>query len=96
MKLVINTSYGGITDESAKLRKDPQFIEDVECGRFVGREQDAWGKHIETLRVVEIPDEATDALIVNYDGIETVLYTIDGKIYMTPADIALPDVFKEI
>lgn len=85
MKIAINTSYGGITAESAKLRKDPKFIEDVESGRFVGRPQDAWGKNLETLAVVEIPDEATDMMVVNYDGIEGVIYVCDGLMFCVTA-----------
>lgn len=85
MKIVINNSYGAITLESDELRRDPKFIEDVESGRFVGCETDAWGS-VETLRVVEIPDNATDMMIVNYDGVEGVLYVVDGMIHYTPDD----------
>lgn len=83
MKIVINEAYGGITDESAALRIDPQFIEDVESGRFVGRIVEKWG-YAETLRVVEIPDDATDYRIVNYDGYELVIYVRDGMICYAP------------
>ena len=81
MKIVINTSWGTISEESAKLRRDPQFIEDVETGRFVGRINEHFG-YAETLKVVEIPDYATDFLIVDYDGQESILYVVDGKIHM--------------
>ncbi len=33
------------------------------------------------LRVVEIPDCATDYQIDEYDGFETIIYVVDGKIY---------------
>ena len=33
------------------------------------------------LRVVEIPDCATDYEIDEYDGFETIIYVVDGKIY---------------
>lgn len=88
MKIVINTSYGGITDESAKLRKDPKFIEDVETGRFVGRvlEDVPFGfGYAETLAVVEIPDNATDMMIVDYDGIEGIIYVCDGMMFCVTA-----------
>ena len=88
MKIVINTSYGGITDESAKLRKDPKFIEDVETGRFVGRvvEKSPFSVgYAETLAVVEIPDNATDMMIVNYDGIEGIIYVCDGLMFCATA-----------
>ena len=85
MKIVINTSYGSITDESAALRTNPHFIEEVESGRFVGRIVEKWG-YAETLRVVEIPDDATDYRIFNYDGCELVVYVHDGMICYTPTD----------
>lgn len=81
MEIVINTSYGGITEESAALRYNPQFIEEVKSGRFVGRVvEGAFGGYAETLKVVEIPDEATDHIIVNYDGMEGVIFCCNGKI----------------
>lgn len=33
------------------------------------------------LRVVEIPDEATDWEMDEYDGFESITYVVDGKIY---------------
>ena len=33
------------------------------------------------LKVVEIPDNFTDYEVNDYDGIETLTYVIDGKIY---------------
>ena len=33
------------------------------------------------LEIIEIPDSATDWLIEDYDGMETVLYVFDGKIH---------------
>ena len=85
MKLVINTAYGGIMPRSAARRTDPQFIEDVESGRFVGDVNDNWG-FAEELKVVEIPDEATDYQIINYDGCEMVIYVLGGKLAYVPKD----------
>ena len=82
MKVVLNTSYGHITEESEKMRFNKQFIEDVESGRFVGRViEGSWGGYAETLQVFEIPDNATDYKIVNYDGAEGILYVQDGQIH---------------
>ena len=82
MKVVLNTSYGHITEESANLRFNKQFIEDVESGRFVGRQvEGSWGGYAETLAVFEIPDNATDICIVNYDGAEGIFYVVDGGIH---------------
>lgn len=33
------------------------------------------------LEIVEIPDEATDYYIDEYDGLESVIYVVDGKIH---------------
>lgn len=33
------------------------------------------------LKVVEIPDTCTDYEINDYDGFETIIYVVDGKIY---------------
>lgn len=33
------------------------------------------------LKVVEIPDNCTDYEINDYDGIETITYVVDGKLY---------------
>lgn len=85
MKIVINTSYGGIMARSAALRRDPQFIEDVENGRFVGDFDAKYGV-AEELKVVEIPDDATDMMVVNYDGTEGVIYVCNGKIHLIPYD----------
>ena len=37
--------------------------------------------HIGDLVVVEIPDGATDWDIYEYDGLETIIYVLNGKIY---------------
>lgn len=33
------------------------------------------------LRVIEIPNTFTDYEIMDYDGVETIIYVVDGKIY---------------
>ena len=37
--------------------------------------------NISSLHVFSIPDEATDWEISDYDGMETIIYVVDGKIY---------------
>ena len=37
-------------------------------------------KVVDIYKVVDIPDESTDYLITDYDGIETLYYVLDGKI----------------
>ena len=80
MKIVINGDYGGfgygVSKEVTPLAKkenrtNPQLIMWVEtqphkCG---------------DLRVVEIPNNATDWEINEYDGLEEIIYVVDGKIH---------------
>ena len=89
MKIVINQDFGGfcLTEAAAKIagaahlhdtsplvRTNPALIELVE------NNPKAAGNPISDLVVVEIPDEATDWIIDEYDGLESVLYVVDGKI----------------
>ena len=90
MRLVINVCYGGfclsegmaynlgiedVYDSSLMVRRNPHLIEAVlEDATYAG------GRYAE-LRVVEIPDDATDFRIEEYDGYENVIYVKDGKIW---------------
>ena len=81
MKIVVNGDFGGYgfgVDEELKSlinkyecdRTNPELIACVEnnpnrCG---------------DLEIAEIPDNATDWDINEYDGLETVIYVVDGKI----------------
>ena len=86
MKLVINTCFGGFgikpeivekySLDKYNIRTDKKLIELIESGI------DCNGKHAR-LTVVEIPDEATDYAIEEYDGAESVLYVLDGKIHIS-------------
>lgn len=87
MKIVINDCYGGfglseeamdmleINDDYSIDRTNPVLIDVVEelGGRASG--------YCANLVTVEIPDEATDYYISEYDGMETVIYVVDGKIH---------------
>lgn len=89
MKLVINVCYGGygLSEEAEALlggeeeayeyaRTDDKLIEVVEK---LGTER-ASGDYAE-LKVVELPENTTDFSIDEYDGYETVVYVVDGKLY---------------
>lgn len=81
MKLVINKDFGGfgygckgncraIALMFEEERNAPELVEMVEtmpelCG---------------DLRIVEIPDTATDYHINEYDGFESVIYVVNGKL----------------
>lgn len=89
MKMVINCCYGGFAvkdevlerlglDEDAEdLRYDPRLIAEIE--RLGSK---AVSEYYSRLEVVQVPDNATDYRINYYDGIETVLYVVDGKIHV--------------
>lgn len=83
MKIAINRVYGGfdLSDKAKAMlpngyagRNDPALIKVIEM-----LEDEASEKYGE-IRIAEIPDEATDWRIDEYDGFETLLYVIDGKI----------------
>lgn len=95
MKLVINNCFGGFSidrDICNKYNLDPEGQHsDYDCYEFDRTNKklieliesgiDCNGDCAE-LVVVEIPDEATDYRIEEYDGAEEVLYVIDGKIHV--------------
>ena len=87
MKIVVNKCYGGFSvskkvvellgleSEYDANRYDPRLIELIEkYGVFVSGE-------CANLRVIEIPDEATDHHVDDYDGYEDVIYVVDGKLH---------------
>ena len=86
MKLVINKCYGGfgLSDWAMEQlginvyydidRTDSRLVELVE--NFPKKVDNFYSNLI----VVSIPDTSTDWEIDEYDGLETVLYVIDGKI----------------
>ena len=92
MKLVINTRYGGfgLSDAACELLgcrpydySDIDMRTDEELISVVEELGDAASGSMASLKVVEIPDDCTDSMILDYDGIETVYYVVDGKIYST-------------
>lgn len=87
MKLVINKEYGGFSlpkkfctqyniDEYEDIdRTDDRLINFIE--NHSGHVKISYGD----LVIVEIPNESTDYYIDEYDGLETVIYVLDGKIH---------------
>lgn len=90
MKILINRDYGGFGvkkeflqavgldnlfhDEDIKIRTNPQLIEWVEQGINIG-------ESYSDLVVYEIPKEATDYYIEDYDGFEKLMCVLNGKIH---------------
>ena len=87
MKIVLSKCYGGFSLSPMALdilgieyeedieRTDPRLVEVVEADAKA-----ASGLFAE-LTVVEIPDEATDYSVDEYDGFESVVYVVDGKLH---------------
>lgn len=90
MKLVVNKCHGvfninsditkkyGLNNinllDSNECHTNKKLIELIESGI------DCSG-NCSRLIVVEIPDEATDYYIEEYDGLESVIYAVDGKVH---------------
>lgn len=87
-ELVINRCYGGFSlsqkaCEALGLdspyddvdRADPRLVQVV---RTLGKE--ANGKYSE-LAVVTLPSATTDYYVEDYDGMETVIYVVNGKLH---------------
>lgn len=84
MKIVLNKAFGGFHlphpyaeakdlnfyDDSFEVRTDPELIEYLAAHPY-GTD----------LKVVEFPDEATDSDILEYDGLESIIYVINGKLH---------------
>ena len=95
MKIVINDCFGGLelTDDMVKTlglethfpsdaelrRNDPKFVKIVED--YINSGENIRGRT--HYRIVEIPDKATDFAINEYDGLESVVYVVDGKLFWT-------------
>lgn len=92
MKIIINSCYGGfgindktiknlfesgiVVDElegDAPIRTNPKLIELIENG------EDANTEH-SRLKIIDIPDNATDYEIIEYIGLEYIICVINGKL----------------
>lgn len=89
MKIVLNKDYDGFHlpkeycnlcncgpydwdfgDVNHTIRIDPVFVKIVEGGCDNS-----------DLKVIEIPDAATDWDLYEYDGMESLVYVVDGKLH---------------
>ena len=88
MKIVLNKCYGGFRLSDALLEQvDPkdQLWDDAlrelpEVIAAVEADADAAGGRFSKLVVVEIPDDATDWELNEYDGFESITYVLGGKL----------------
>ena len=85
MKIVLHKTYGSYgctaTEEIDRIlrkyeykRSNEELIKAVE--KYKGKEQE-----IDYHEIIEIPDDATDFCVCDYDGYESVVYVMDGKLY---------------
>ena len=86
MKIIINKCFGGfgvneeieeklgLTEmDEEEIRYNPELIALIESGEDVSDE-------FANLKVVELPDNCTDYYIDEYDGNESIIYVVDGKL----------------
>jgi hypothetical protein len=81
MKMVINAGYGGFGLGVAEQHED--WVRDLEFDRFnaeLVEFVETYPNECGDLAIVTIPDEATDWEMNEYDGWESVIYVLDGKI----------------
>ena len=81
MKMVINANYGGFGLDVAEQYED--WVRDLESDRFNAELVEFVETHPNEcgdLAIVTIPDEATDWEMDEYDGWESVIYVLNGKI----------------
>ena len=86
MKAVINDRFGGfsINSEIAKQYFDGEFYEiertNTTLINLIESGVNCNGSCAE-LKVIDIPDEATDWKIIECDGSEYIIYVVDGKMH---------------
>ena len=99
MKIAINRCYGGFSLSQracARLRcksydyadpNDPKDRRDdpklISCLEALGPDADG---ALSKLVVCDVPDTITDWAVIDYDGLETLLYVQDGKIFYTKGE----------
>ena len=70
-EIILNRAFGGISDEAAAHRQDPEWIRRVKAG-YHGEDK---GWIHENLQVYTIPSGTVDWKILNYDGKEGLVYS---------------------
>lgn len=86
MKFVLNKCYGGfdLSEEAQEIlgqadfeirRDDPDLLALIEKKGI----QFVQGKYAK-LKVVEVPESATDFTLDEYDGWERIIYVVNGKL----------------
>jgi len=87
MKVVINVKFGGFSLPKEFCKKyNMNEYDDIErtderLVKFVMSHKNSVEVSFGRLVAEEIPDNATDYMITEYDGAESIYYVLDGKIY---------------
>lgn len=87
MKIVINVNFGGFSlpEEFCKKYNMDKYDDikrtDERLVKFVMSHKNSVEVFCGRLVAKEIPDNATDYMITEYDGAESIYYVLDGKIY---------------
>lgn len=86
MKIVINDCFGGFgfSDEFSAAYPDVVYLGRTNEKLIAALEEfglDKASSEYAELIIADIPDTATDYMILEYDGSETLYYVINGKIY---------------
>lgn len=86
MKIVINDCFGGFgfSDEFSATYPDAVCLGRTNEKLITALEKfglDKASSKYAKLIIADIPDTATDYMILEYDGSETLYYVINGKIY---------------
>ncbi len=89
MKIVINKCFGGFEVSKEALKElgvdywgeDEDARMDSRLVALVEKDPEKASGWCSKLAVVEIPDEATDYHLDEYDGFEDIIYVLDGKLH---------------
>lgn len=87
IKIVVNGTFGGFGMNVNKKYSD--FVEQFRYNRTAPELIDFVENHSNdcgSLGIVEIPECATDWELNEYDGVESIIYVVDGKIHHSSID----------
>lgn len=91
MKVIINNCFGGFNlptrfMETEGIKDEYEWVETHDIRRdknllnYLENGGDPRGRS-SLLKVITIPDDATDFIINEYDGVESIIFVVDGKIH---------------
>lgn len=87
-QILVNKCYGGysLSDEAIEAlgnidcrydRTNPEILR-----IFDEMGSEAFGGDYAKIKKVTLPEETTDWKMFDYDGVETIIYVVDGKIHI--------------